>query len=59
MKRWMNPDVTWITMTPVKKRPIRVYADAEGEKPARVRYSFEVGSMLYREVKSYRWLDPK
>lgn len=27
-------------------RLIKIYADAAGEKPARVRYCFEVGSML-------------
>jgi hypothetical protein len=37
---------------PAMKRLIKTYADTAGEKPARVRYCFELGSMLYKEVKS-------
>jgi hypothetical protein len=46
MKRWAKPDTTLITIAPARNRLIKIYADAEGEKLARVRYSFEVGSML-------------
>lgn len=42
----MKPETMRMTTTPARNSPMSEYAEAWADKPARVRYFLEVGSML-------------
>jgi hypothetical protein len=49
----MKWDTTLMVITPPTKSPIIMNAAAVAELPALTKYLFEVGIMLYKDVKSY------